>query len=379
MYDDPNNARYDNPDQLKNPYERAKCRNCGTELPPGAAACPMCGTLTPQYEFGSGGATPSDPTIEAFYGTPSPGTPPPPSYYPTNPESHYGAPIATSYGSPSYGASSSPAYNTSPYIVPPPPPPTQAPKRSNRKSISIISGVALLLVVLIGASVLALLHFSSNNTATNPTPTITVTTTPAAVTPTASSAQNPYPPNTGTLVLNDPLIDNSRGYKWDEASFSGTDSCGFTGGAYHIVEKTGLICIPEANKLVLRNFAFEVNVKIVKGDNAGIAFRVNQVNKTFYSFDIAPDGSYALQVYTTKYTTLSQGTNAVINKGLNQSNLLAVVANGDLITVYVNGQIIDSVHDKTFSQGQVGALSFASNTNGAINDVIASNARVWVL
>jgi eukaryotic-like serine/threonine-protein kinase len=76
---------------------------------------------------------------------------------------------------------------------------------------------------------------------------------------------------------------------------------------------------------------------------------------------------------------LSQGTNSVINKGLNQSNLVAVVANGDQITIYVNGQIIDSVHDKTFSQGQIGVLSFASNTNGATNDVIASNARVWAL
>ena len=263
-------------------------------------------------------------------------------------------------------------YETSPYASPPPPE-----RRSQQSSIGIIIGLGLLLVVLVGASVLALLHFSSNNAATNPTPTVIVSATPTAVTPTVSSAQNPYPPNTGTLLLNDPLTDNSRGYKWDESSFSGTDSCGFAGGAYQIVEKTGLICIPEATNLVLSNFAFEMTVKIVKGDNAGIAFRVNQVNKTFYSFDIAPDGSYTLQVYTTKYTTLSQGTNAVINKGLNQSNLLAVVANGDLITIYVNGQIIDSVHDKTFSKGQIGALSFASNTNGATNDVIASNARIW--
>ena len=266
-------------------------------------------------------------------------------------------------------------YETSPFAAPPPQP---AP-RFQRNSFGIIIGLGLLLVVLVGAGVLALLHFSSNNVATNPTPTVTVSATPSAVTPTASSAQNPYPPNSGTLLLNDPLTDNSKGYKWDESTFSGTDSCGFTGGAYHIVEKTGLICIPEATNLVLSNFVFEANIRIVKGDNAGIAFRVDQVNKTFYSFDISPDGSYTLPVYTNKYTTLSQGSNSVINKGLNQSNLLAVVANGDLITVYVNGQIIDSVHDKSFSKGQIGALSFASNTNGATNDVIASDARVWVL
>src|SRR5881227_3881702 len=98
-------------------------------------------------------------------------------------------------------------------------------------------------------------------------------------------------------------------------------------GAYHIVEKTGLICIPEAKDLVLSNFAFEANIKIVKGDDGGIGFRINQVNKTFYDFDITTGGAYTLKVYTGKYTTLSEGSNSVINKGLNQSNLVAVVAN----------------------------------------------------
>lgn len=364
----------DNPNQPQYSYAKMKCNNCGSELPPGAAACPMCGTLTPQYGFGSGEATPYDATIASSYSTLSPGAPPPPSYYPPNPQSPYGKPSSTIYGSESYGPSSSPAYRNSPYTTPPPTPPT----RSRDKSIAIIIGAGLLLMVLIGASILVLLHSSSNSTGINPTPTTATHTAPqATVTATASSSQNPYAPNTGTLVLNDPLTDNSRGYKWDEASFSGTDSCGFTGGAYHVVEKTGLICIPEAKNLVLSNFAFEVDIKVVKGDNGGIAFHINQVNKTFYSFDISPDGSYILQVYTNKYTTLSQGSNSVIHKGLDQSNLVAVVANGDLITIYVNNQIIDSVHDRTFSQGQIGVLSFASN--GATDDVIASNARAWSL
>src|SRR5438132_348194 len=135
-----------------------KCSNCGTQLPPGAVACPMCGTPTPQYGFGSG-ATPYDPTIASSYNT--------------------------------------------------------------------------------------------HDTPLSATPPPAVHTTPQPTT-TANSSQNPYPPNTGTLVLNDPLTDNSRGYKWDESSFSGTGTCGFTGGAYHInVQKAGLICIAEAKDLVL--------------------------------------------------------------------------------------------------------------------------------
>ncbi len=352
------------------------CSNCGAQLPPGAAACPMCGTPT-SYSFGSG-ATPYDPTVASSYNTPntpSAATPPPPTYDPTIPANPYSAPPSTAYGSQQYGAPPPPPQ----YEVPPPPqytfpqPPPPSPGPSQGKRIAIIAGVGLLILILIGAGLFALSR--SNNPSVNSTPTPVVHTTPQA-TATANSAQNPYPPNTGTLVLNDPLTDNSRGYKWDESSFSGTDSCGFTNGAYHIVEKTGLICIPEAKDLVLNNFAFEANIKIVKGDDGGIGFRINQVNKTFYDFDITTGGSYTLKVYTGKYTTLSEGSNSVINKGLNQSNLVAVVANGDLITIYVNNQIIDSVHDKTFSQGQIGVLSFGGN---GPTDVIASNARAWKL
>src|SRR5947209_3374959 len=359
-----------------------KCSNCGTQLPPGAVAWPMCGTPTPQYGFGSG-ATPYDPTVASSYNTPDTplsATPPPPTYDPTPPAGPYGASPSTAYGSQSYSAPPPPQY-MAPYVAPPPPqytfaqPPPPSPGRSQGKRIAIITGVALLILILLGAGLFALLRPGSSNTTVTSTPTPAVHTTPQP-TATANSSQNPYPPNTGTLVLNDPLTDNSRGYKWDESSFSGTDSCGFTNGAYHIVEKTGLICIPEAKDLVLSNFAFEANIKIVKGDDGGIGFRINQVNKTFYDFDITTGGSYTLKVYTGKYTTLSEGSNSVINKGLNQSNLVAVVANNDLITIYVNNQIIDSVHDKNFSQGQIGVLSLGGN---GPTDVIASNARAWKL
>lgn len=352
------------------------CSNCGAQLPPGAVACPMCGTPTSQYNYGSG-ATPYDPTIASSYNTPdtpSSATPPPPTYDPTVAANPYSASPSTAYGAQQYSAPPPPRYEVPPppqYTFPQPPPTSPGPSQGRR--IGLIIGIGLLILILIGAGFFALSR--PNNSPVNPTPTPVAHTTPQ-VTATANPSQNPYPPNTGTLVVNDPLTDNSKGYKWDESSFSGTDSCGFTNGAYHIIEKTGLICIPEASNLVLSNFAFEANIKILKGNDGGIGFRINQVNKTFYAFDISTSGTYVLEVYTSKYTTLSEGSNSVINKGLNQSNLVAVVANGDLITIYVNNQIIDSVHDKSFSQGQIGVLSLGG---AGPTDVIASNVRVWKL
>jgi len=242
--------------------------------------------------------------------------------------------------------------------------------------------------VLLIAGIFALMRPNTNNTTSTatattapPSPTARPTSKPTVdsnATATAISSQNPYPPHTGTLILNDPLRDNSKGYKWDEASYAGGDSCGFSGGAYHIIEKSGLICIPEASQLNLNNFAFEADITIAQGDNGGIAFRIDQVNKTFYSFDIGTSGGYVLSVYNGKYTTLSQGTNSVIKQGLNQTNRVAVVANGNLITIYVNNQILDSVHDSAYNHGQIGVAAFTA-INKAETNVIVSNVRVWKL
>src|SRR5207248_8288956 len=73
-----------------------------------------------------------------------------------------------------------------------------------------------------------------------PTPTATISinaasTLPASVTSTATptptltptTAANPYG---GTLVLDDPLRNNSNGYRWDET----TNHCTFRGGVYYV-------------------------------------------------------------------------------------------------------------------------------------------------
>src|SRR6266550_2781294 len=104
------------------------CSNCGTQLPPGAAACPMCGTPTPQYGFGSG-ATPYDATVASPYNASPP----------------------TAYGSQPYSAPPPPQYGAPPppqYTFPQPPPPAG---RSQGKRIGIIVGVGLLLLILLGA------------------------------------------------------------------------------------------------------------------------------------------------------------------------------------------------------------------------------------
>jgi hypothetical protein len=191
---------------------------------------------------------------------------------------------------------------------------------------------------------------------------------------TRSNQQNPYPPY-GTLALDDPLSDNSHGYNWhDSGDSSGT--CAFTGGAYHVnalQQGSNHSCIASRN---FSDFAYQVKMTIVKGFAGGIIFRDDDTKGVFYLFGIGYDGGYQLDfVNAGNFQILrTRGPGTATNAGLNQSILLAVVAHGNTIDVYVNNKNIDSVNDSSATQGQIGV--FESDLDGT-TEVVFSNAKVW--
>jgi len=189
---------------------------------------------------------------------------------------------------------------------------------------------------------------------------------------------NPYSPNTGTLALNDSLSDNSNGYFWGEGNDSG-GGCEFSGSAYHIyVSQLTSVHYCPAGVTNFSNFTYQVQMTVVRGDAGGIVFRVDDGKKTEYAFTIGSDGTYNFDTYSIDNLshTLKSGSSTAINTGLNQSNLIAVVANGSSIDLYVNNQHVDSVSDSTYSQGKIGV---AASSNGNLTEVVFSNAKVWTL
>ena len=190
----------------------------------------------------------------------------------------------------------------------------------------------------------------------------------------SAAIPDPYPPNTGTLALNDPLSDNSNGNFWGESSET-NGSCSFTGEKYHInVLQTNIYFACTSRVSNFSNFVYEVQMTIVQGDRGGIIFRSDGNN--FYYFRIGNDGTYSLDIYkdNSDQHTLISSSNSAINIGHNQSNLIAAVANGSNIVLYVNNQRIDSVTDSAFSQGQIGV---AASDNSHLTEVVFSNAKVW--
>jgi hypothetical protein len=371
-----------------------KCSACGMQLPAGVAYCPNCGTPTPAF-YAPTGTSSNNPTVSS---SPENVPPPPPPY--------------TNYGSQQYGAES--PYSTpppNPYNTPlpasyvpnreaqivPPPPPSQP--RGNRTGLII--GIVFFLLVIIVGGVLAVSHLGTQGSSTSATPTVApaqatgaaqthaTATAITAVTATAQAqasataaviAANPnlYTPGLGKIALIDPLSDNSKGYAWD-ASVHTDGTCAFSGGSYQVsTPKTQFFYLCSAEVTDFSNFAFEVQAKILKGDCAGMVFRADSNTGKLYFFEVCQDGTYLFSRYLdftgNNVKDLAGGSSAAITTGLNQTNVIAVVAQGNSLSIYVNKQKIAGVTDSTFTHGQIGLFTDATNhpTNVAFN-----NAKVW--
>jgi hypothetical protein len=208
-------------------------------------------------------------------------------------------------------------------------------------------------------------------------PTAQATPAPQA-SPTISTEQNPYPPHTGSQTLDDPLKDNSKGYRWDVGPFANGGSCSFTGGSYHVgVSLQGHLLACNAEAVTFSNLTYEVQMTILKGDRGGMFFRQVGTQGPYYYYSIKIDGSYELDSFDgTISHVLQRGTSPAVKIGLNQPNLLAVVAQGSSIDLYVNGQSILRITDSSTSSGLIGVAADATDQPA---EVSFGNARVWIL
>ena len=67
-----------------------------------------------------------------------------------------------------------------------------------------------------------------------------------------------------------------------------------------------------------------------------------------------------------------QRLEVAIHIGLNQTNTIAVVANGPILDLYVNLQHIATFHNSALNSGQIGVFAFAGEAS-------FNNARAWTL
>jgi hypothetical protein len=200
----------------------------------------------------------------------------------------------------------------------------------------------------------------------------------AAATFTATSPQSIYTQVTSrTPTISYPLNgpDTTAWVNYSET----TTACRFRGGAYHAISSTQsafTLCLAESTHF--SNFAYQVQMTITKGDEGGLLFRMDDTHYSFYRFIIGYKGSYSLYALknNTSDTLLTSGFSSAINIGFNNSNTVTVITYGSEIYLYVNGHYLAYANDSTSDSGKIGVTA-VDNANPT--EVIFSNAEVWNL
>jgi hypothetical protein len=311
----------------------------------------------------------STPWTPSQYGQ-NPVTPVPPGYQGQNPTTPVPPTAYGPYTQPQY-MYPPPAPPPGSFMPPPQPPISPTPDSTPRKWLLIALAAIIALAGIVFAIFIpyqnavteqanATATASTKATATAFVPTATARAIATATATVVNGNPDPYPP-TGTLTLFDPLNVASN------TLYNG-DDCKFSGGGYHVViSQTGHYhrCFSEGSSF--SNFAYEVEMKITTGDCGGLLFRSDSQYNQYYAF--------ITQGQAVARSLLSSSSSA-INKGLNQSNILAVVANGQHMDLYVNKQHLTSFSDSSYNNGYIGLFA-SDNTN--TTDVAFTNLKVWTI
>jgi predicted component of type VI protein secretion system len=272
-------------------------------------------------------------------------------------------------------------------------PPVTPPKRGNALRTVILAALAL--IVILGAiATFFVVHnnqvaaTNAQNTATAQTATahtaatrvaIAQATGTAAVNATATANSNSQsgdgPYAVGNVALTDALKDNSGGNKWQEDSH-----CAFAQGVYEVKETKQNTFVPcLANNTNFSNFSYRVALRVLAGDCAGTIFRADaNANKEYY-YEVCQTGTYDLVYYdgnSGHYLVRPTNSSAIkTGTGSNAINIIAVTANNDTITLYVNGTTLDTVQDATLTSGSIGVIVINDKSSGT--DVGFADAKVW--
>ena len=201
---------------------------------------------------------------------------------------------------------------------------------------------------------------------------------------TATARQEIYRQATsGTPVISDALSTPDN-YGWshfqDQSGY-----CNFVGGTYHARAQVGYFEPCYASATNFTDFAYQVEVTIISGTTGGIWFRsASSANYEAYYFYIHTDGRYdfikrTLSADKTYYnsTSLAGGISRAIHEGLNQPNLVAVVARGSTFYFYVNKQYVTTATDNSYKSGSIGVTADSTDTSGS--EASFRNVQVWQL
>jgi TIR domain len=181
--------------------------------------------------------------------------------------------------------------------------------------------------------------------------------------------QTIYMQATSTSPVLSDWLDRQTSQQWSERS----RYFFFEPGAYHLsLQGHNCYRVDLAQETDFSNFAFQVEMTILKGSGGGLIFRAGQAEPNGYRFFVGRE--YFDCVYGN--TTLARSV--TFKAELNRIYLLTAIARSNSILLYVNKKCIATIVDRSASSGSVGLMvvNFTEHTQAL---VMYHNAQVWNL
>jgi hypothetical protein len=257
--------------------------------------------------------------------------------------------------------------------------PPRAPNPRRRRALILSLVAVVVLLILAGSGLLAYnLAVVQPDMRANATATAQAA-TQATITATAyaDSPQGAYSAATrGTPAVTDSL----NGQSLNEFSPTSDSHCNYLNGAFHVVELTSRSFYFCQGSGEYSNFALQVQMQIQRGDEGGIIFRANPNTGALYLFDMDTNGQFNFYIYKgfqgADSMNLYGGVAPDFTVGLNQTNLVTIVARGEDVFLYVNKVFAGEIADNTYLNGAIGLVA---NDDTQSTDVAYTNLKIWNL
>jgi len=260
------------------------------------------------------------------------------------------------------------------------------PVQPQRRNLPVLIAVLLIMLALLTGSgltyyyVTTIAHPPQHQPQATTATTQTLTSVQSTSTITATNPQDLYTQATSGTPALDTTSGSQNASDWQAPGAN--VSCTFSGTALRATaSQQASLCLDRSTSF--DNFAYQAQATITQGYVIGLIFRADTISSKLYAFAISSDGVYVLESGQSSSLSgnnakiLAGASSTAINTGLNQSNLLTIIARGNTIYLYINKQYLTSVNDSTSSSGMIGV--FGENTRNGPVDVTFSKIQVWKL
>lgn len=206
-------------------------------------------------------------------------------------------------------------------------------------------------------------------------------------TPAPTATPDPNRPFTGPASFTDAMTTDT-GF-WEQSLTPSVSRCFTAFDGYHMLGYSPYqaVCgLTHDNHWA--NFALQVQMTMVsahQGTTAGFIFRFQgsgyraaTSSTQYYGFDFRQDGFYGLflRLSQTNVRTIASGTAANFHHGNNAMNLIGLVANKQHFAIYLNGTLLATGTDSTWTTGGFG-VETVSAAPGTRDEVLFQNFQEW--